>query len=267
MEVKDLKQPTNLESGSKPGPKSSSTLIEVLFGGKVRPPTDAVKLRLTAIPTANKVEVSQVRNGSNQILSAVNTTSETTSDLDRLVKSLGGILKQASETELSNNRVQALQNEANQLVDKISEITSASSLSLPLSSPPGTDEVRKEVEKRIGRTLDAIFGDEAKKNLNIGHISLSKREQIIESVAKLEEAKRSVEKIKSEINDTRHAISNILNNFEVAHENSEAAGATVRDLDRAVDLASQAKLNIAKNPEEALGSASKLDSSSLGLLE
>lgn len=267
MDVKDVKKSLEGERGAQPIDASklkraAAILSGAIADGKVSPP---VKLTIANPLRSSTTETQNLRKSSNSIISAVNLASAATTDMEKLVKSIDGIVQLVDKGELPERRAVALEKEANELVSKIKEI--AFKASSDSSSTLPNDDVRSQVEARLGRSLDAIFPEEARKAFGLNELSLSKKELIIDTVANVRSARQRIENLGRDVNETRKSVEDIVASFEVAAQNSESAQATVRDVDLAVKLASETRNNIFDSPERALKSVGKLDSDSLELLE
>lgn len=225
---------------------------------------DSISIESTSTQSGDKLGSS--RAGANRVIDVVNTISETASDLEALTKSLSGILQQASGEELPDRRRAALESEANQLVSKIKEIAQSTKHNKRVANTE-EDQVRTEVEQRIGKSLDAILPDEAKNAFGIGTVGLSQKDSIINTLAQIEAAKKRIEQARTSVDQARNQIGNIINSLDVASQNNEASQVSLRDLDQAVKLASQTRREISSDPDEALGSVGDLGRDAKRLLE
>ena len=268
MDVNDVK-PAKLAKEQAPSKELAAKIrnLSVLSSTDVSSRVvDSVSVRVQENRPQNSNTLDRSRESANRVIDTINLIGDTTDDLEALTKSLGGILQQASGQEIPERRLNALESEANELVNKIKEIAvnAPSGRALPNSEQ---DKVRSEIEERIGKSLDAILPDDAKHAFGIGPVTLSRKESIINTLAQIESAKKRLEETRSTTNDARIEVGNIISNLDVAAQNSEAAQTSVRDLDQAVQLATLARTEISIDPEEALGSVGDLGRRATRLLE
>ena len=274
-DVKDKKVGSDSEQSKRSSLKSDSTTKNVkpesteprlVRGAVVLQTTVAQISRREGSNLPNKpVDNGPLRSKINQVISAVNLASEATSEIARLVKSIGGIVEQVEDGKLSEPRAKILEKEANELVKEIRK--QASSKTSEGLKPLAGDPIRLEVEEKLGKSLDLILPDSAKDAFGLSNITLSKKEAIIQTRVKVEEAEAGVEKLKKAVDETKSRVTKSVTEFDVAIQNKEASQVSVRDLDQALTLASRTSISISVNPEGALSSVGKLDESVLGLLK
>lgn len=214
------------------------------------------------VPPMPSPVAAEVRKGLNEAISSLNVASEATAEISKYLTSIDGFIEQA-DTADSSQRKEALEAEANQLIEEIKK--TAQTVARASASP--SDEVRGEIERKLGRTLDALFPEEEASNaFGIGPISLSRKDSILETMTSIAEAKQRIEELRRSMKESGESLKGAMLSFEVAEANSESAKSSVRDVDAAAALASETQVNISQNPEAALN-ASKLGSSSLALLK
>jgi len=217
------------------------------------------------LSSSSKIQSQSLRAGANSVIDLVNNVSDTTAQIDQLVKSLGGILEQATSNQLPERRAQALESEANQLVSKIKEISGNSA---KLSAASGDlNSVRNQIEAKLGKSLDQILPDDIKSSFGIDNVDLSQKDSVLQTLKKVKEARDKLGKVQEHATQAKHAVAGLLSSEEVAEQNSASAEATIRDVDQAVKLASNTRSGIFSNPDQALGAVGNVADGSLKLLK
>jgi flagellin-like hook-associated protein FlgL len=250
---------------------------------KLQPVSSLKTALLDAIPSqAVKVEIesgsqdtdasSDLRGRANQAIDAINVAAEAASEIEKLVKGIDGIVGQAQTLlkgedqsgQQEKHRVPLLEKEANQLLGEIKKLAQAQAPNglRPLAG----DKIRLDVEEKVGKPLEVILPTEASDAFGIDSLSLSSIDAIVNARANVEEARDRIQKIRDSITDTHKEVSSIVNQLEVAFQNSEAARASIRDVDEALKVVNETSRKISGNPEGAL-KAIRLSKGSLTLLE
>ena len=265
MEVKDV-QKLNQDPGQsvKQTTPGLQRALSALSSSKVpEDKFDRIDVEAVARPRSS---ATNMRKDANDVIMEVNSASDAVQELEKLVKSIDGIVKQVDNGKLSDGRVVALEKEANQLVERIKEVA----IAVPPSTPRASsreDGDREEIERNLRRALDTIMPEEAKDGFGLGKISFSRKDSIIATVAAVVAARERIEGARESVETTREAVGQVVNTYEVAIQNAEAAEVTVRDVDQAVRLASEARSSIFRNPDNALDSAGPLSPRALELLK
>ena len=162
----------------------------------------------------------------NKTISILNLANDATEKISDMFESIKGIVEQVanSNAEIVPKKVQVLQKEANDLLSGMKTLTDETDFD---SIKPLTDEEAKiYVENKIGQTLDIIFPDDIKDGFGIEKIQLSKKENIINTLATVKTAEaritllkhtisKNFEEVKNET-DKNLDVGNKLNNFEEA---------------------------------------------------
>lgn len=162
----------------------------------------------------------------NKTISILNLANNATEKISDMFESIKGIVEQVanSNAEIVPKKVQVLQKEANDLLSGMKTLTDETDFD---SIKPLTDEEAKiYVENKIGQTLDIIFPDDIKDGFGIEKIELSKKENIINTLATVKTAEaritllkhtisKNFEEVKNET-DKNLDVGNKLNNFEEA---------------------------------------------------
>jgi len=186
----------------------------------------------------------------NRLASAVNLTSNATKALKELMSSLEEIVDLATFEQLPSND---LEKKANTILN---EITAKIEFTAIVPQPALLDDnARVELEQELGKTLDFIFLEDAKESLGIGSISFASKDAIIDTVYKVRSARERIDSFSESLDYLRNSLGRKLTEREVARQNIEASGTTVRDLEEASTLAEFTKDSIGKNPLLALESA------------
>lgn len=200
----------------------------------------------------------------NKVISAVNVAQEATTEIDKLLKSVDGIVRQASEREPTPQRIDALEREAKELVSEIRK-TANNAVSEGVRPLLG-EEVEVEIES-LDKALELILPEGAGDGFGLREIALSKKDAILQTRVAVALAREQLEGIRGSIDKTKEAVSNVLTTLEVASQNTEAAATTVRDVDQAVAVVGQASLDIKADPKLAIESFKGLQEKSLELLK
>lgn len=259
MEVKDVaKKTVSSQVASTQKQVSGRTLATP---GVSVPQQDAVAME-TQPRNSGKIDV---RARFNDLVNVVNIASDTTTDLEKIVKSLGGIVEQVQGGNLSQGRTSTLEAEANGLVDEIRK--KADSASYNGTKPLAGDKFGLEAEEKLGTNFEFALPADAQAGLGIGKIAFSDPDSINSSVASVEAAQAKLKEIRTAVESTLSTIKSSASLIEVASQNSEAAQVSLRDVDDALSLAGRTSSGITANRDAALGSFSGLSSKSLALLQ
>ena len=207
---------------------------------------------------------SDVRGPLNEVITVINLAASATEEIEGLVRHVDGIIKQASSSEIPPNRLSALQKEAEAAVRALGE--RGFSGSAPTVTGSLDESVRHEIEATLGRTLEFLLPERVRSDFDLGRIDFSTKEAIVQTQTSIAVAQKRIEQIKGEISDSHSTLSRIVAAEEVAAENRRAAGASVRDLDRASSLAVETEAGIRGNRDVALGSFAKLGERALKVL-
>ena len=186
----------------------------------------------------------------NDLVGAVHIAGEASAQIEKLVKSLGGIVEQVSDRPIPDKRLRILEEEANQLVNEIQKAAQASAPNglRPLAGDP----IRLEAEQQIGQTLEVILPDDANKGFDLGTIKFSTKEAIINTRANVLVAEARARALREAVNQSSQQVKNAAAAIDVASQNSEAAESNLRDLDAAAELVSNTRRQIGQQPEAAV---------------
>lgn len=265
MDVKDLsikpetKRP--LERGSK-ATNPRATLTSLVASTVGVNPTDKISVPEKSSSNPQNVEL---RKRLNEVISHVNVAEESTAKITEFVQSIGGLAEQVSTQEVTPERKAKLEKEGNELLDAIKRTaqTESSNGIKPLAG----DEIRVEIEQKLGKALDAILPDDAKRAFGLKSIDFSTKDSIISTVTKIKEAEVQLQKLRDAVSTVSKNVKNYADEIDVALQNQEASQVSVRDVDEALKLAHSTGKNISDAPQVALNSFSTPDENALGLLK
>lgn len=260
MEIKDVNiAATDLASKAK-DPASSQPQDHIII--RPRSQNDsAVNVDAQGKPSA----LLKTRKAANEIVNTINLVVDATGEIDRLVKSIDGIVKQASKGDVPEKRLAVLEKEANQILDAIKRRVDDTHTAH--GNPLVGDAVTLSTDKDIIATLDVKLPNHAKDIFGLRKVDFSKKDSISESRSTIEKAQTQVNDLKSKVHESRNAIHQTVAALDVALQNTEASSASVRDLDQALRLAGNTKFNINSDPAGAIGSLDKLGRQALDLLK
>ena len=222
---------------------------------------EAVKLDVDGNSRTKKTN--DARNKANSIISTINLVQEATAEIGRLVKSIDGIAEQVESGDVSQERREILEAEANDLAAEIKRKAQDSSKSI---RPLPADEIRAEIEEKLGRTLDDIIPAEDGSTFEIGEIKLDMRENIVNVRTSVARAQQRIETLQRTVTKAATQVKEIIDAHDVAAQNSEASQVSIRELDDALNLALETGSRISHSPLEALQSAGSLESTSITTL-
>lgn len=175
--------------------------------------------------------------------------SDQAKSLGSYVKSLDGIINQGVN-ESSEVRRQALSKEANQILQAIKE--KVVSLKVSKSNNNDPDPLRSEVEAKIGRTLELLFPEETDSQGSLPNLSFSNKDLIISVQTKILRTSQYLDSLKEVDAKKNVEVKAIIDKAETAQFNAESSRTSVRDLDKAFDLAQEASSLIENDRETAL---------------
>lgn len=267
MDVKDLKgtiatPDVEVNVGVVSAQSGKTSAKSVSSGLSVAGNADSVKISLESSPET--IERKVASESANKAITAINLAADATNEIAQLVSSVGGILEQVSKNEVAPQRKSILEKEANDLISEIKRQAAT-------QTPDGTrplygDQIRIDVEEKVGKVLDVILPDEAKDAFGLGKIQFSQKDSIINTIVSVAQAKARVENLQKSVDDSRDKITELVNAVDVATQNSEASKSSVRDVDAALVLARDAKGLISTNPSQAIGSVGSLTQKVFDLL-
>ncbi len=260
MAVKDV------NGGNTPGPVSLAPVrvltVNTLPGLQTsEQPADSVTVSSDARPS---VAQQQVRTRINRAIEATNVAASGVEEIGKILGGIEGIVEQVTSGDLPAPRIAILQKEANTLQQELVKATNVSTSDgiKPLAGDP----IRLELEETLGKALEILLPDRSKDTFGLGSVGLSPKDVILNTVAKIEEARRGIEQLRSQLNDGSLALRSTVAAVEVASQNLEASQTTVRDVDDALDLARGTKGEIREDPKGAIGSVGDIAQNATVLL-
>lgn len=263
MDVKEVR------NNSKGSPERQSVNLQkpstLLSNSKVQIQRGKVDTDFKVKSSQNINHSAEIRQKLNEVINTVNFAVDTTNELKSIVNSIAGIASQASNDDLTQQRKTALEREANSL---ISEIKKKAETSTPEGIKPLLgDKIALDIEKKLGKTLEFVLPDSAKDSFGLNPVSFSRKDSIIATITNIKKAQEQIERLKNSVAEVKEQVKSKADEIDVMVQNTEASFASVRDLDQAIQLAGNTKVGIKTDPERALSSLGKLDSSALRLLE
>jgi flagellin-like hook-associated protein FlgL len=261
MDVKDVQNAKNLlkNSANKPAQALQKSLRSLSGSSLEQVKLEAVRLQVDAHRHNSNAEV---RARTNDAINVVNLVSDATTEIEKLVNSISGIVEQASSPKISESRRKVLEDEANHLVKEIrrkAQVKTSQGL-----RPLAGDKISLPVDEK---GIDISLPDAAKDAFGIGSIDLSPKDAITETRSALSHAREQVEKLKESVKQTQAQVKNTVDALEVALQNSEAAQTSIRDVDEALKVAGDTKVGISRDPRSALKSVGNLQRKALSLLD
>lgn len=208
-------------------------------------------------------EYSKSQERINQVISSLNVADEAAQEIDKLVKSVSGIVEQVDRPALSDTRKVALNNEAQDLVKEIKKQADVNVLSFQ-DTPEGVRKV--EIAKKIEQTLKALFHDGANSAFGINDIKLDRKESIIQVRTNIAVARERVEHLRSQVTEAKKFVEASLTELDVAQQNAEASEVSIRQVEDALSLATTTGRFISRSPEQATA-ANKVGPDALRLLD
>lgn len=257
MDVTEVKAVTTykVQDQNSQAESSSTARTAAASGG------DDVKVEVHAKPHP----VSDVVSGLNQVISTTNVAAKATEDIERYMRGISGIVEQVAQGDLPQNHVNILEKEANELVQAVQGAT--------LSEAPGGikplagDSYGSAWEETFGKTLDIMLPDISRDNLGLGDVRLSTSEFIVATRAAVARSQERLQDLKAMIEQASTRVQKAAAEMDVAMQNAEASGVSLREVEHALSFASTTGRSINENPTEALASLGELNSDSVGLLK
>jgi len=264
-----MKEFTEIEFSNRTGPieikdvsRSRRRSISSLTNSITPCAPEAVQLDVEASSAIK--QNNEERSQANKMISTINLAQEATAEIGRLVKSVDGIAQQVESGNISKQRREVLESEANDLVSEIKRKAYSSSESIkPLADD---DKIKAEIERKLGKTLDDLLPNKDDEIFDIGEIKLDLKENIVNARASVARVQERVEKIQANIKEATKEIQSLITTIDVASQNTEASQVSIRDLDNALSVAVETGDLIERSPEEALQSAGALSHFSVNVL-
>lgn len=210
----------------------------------------------------NVSEATALRSHANSVINAVNVAERATSEIDKLVKSVDGIVSQVGKQELPESRVSILAGEAKDLV---AEIKKQAKVEVKPQLAGNPSDERFKIKKELEESLQTLFTEGAENAFGIEGASFDQKENIINVRASVVVARERVEELRSKLSEAKEQIQSSVVELEVALENSESSSSSLRNVDQALQLATETKSVISQQPDQAVA-VSTLSPSALELL-
>jgi len=263
MAVKDVNTNKGSSSPAQVGLKPAKPLtLNSLPNLQTTLKTDAVSIsQVEGRPTQQQ---QQVRQKLNRAIEAANVATGAVADLHNILGGIEGILEQVSAPNVPAPRVAILEREAKGLRDELAKTAQAATSDGV--KPLAGDSIRVELEETLGKALEIVLPDDAQHAFGINNINFSKRDLILDTVAKVEEARRGVAKLRERLEQGVGTLHTTIAALDIANENAEAAQTSVRDVDQAVKLARNTRSDIRQDPSGALNSLGDIGKKATDLL-
>lgn len=262
MDIKDV--PGAIQDGSAKAADNSSRFLRRAASALGTSRVEIRDSKELQTPTRETFSLNADRSKANQAISVVNLAEEATAEIEKLVASIDGIVEQASTPAVPTQRRQVLEREANQLVD---EIRKKARVATSDGTKPLAGDKLNIPATGGGDQTEIVLPDTAQNAFGIGKISLDQQSTIGQTRAAISRARDQLEKLKGAVKDSKVDLKESVDAIEVALQNTEAAGASIRDVDQALKVAGDTRLGIARNPQGALNSVGQLRSDALELLK
>ena len=266
MDVNDTKltKPVQIQrvGSGKAIPGKQKPSSELTKAPSVQHTSAPVEIKLSEVRPDKKSD--QIRNRANSLIGIVNQAKESAADIEQFANSIDGIAVQASDESLSDSRRAVLEQEAQELVKEIEN--RSNSISSNKIATGSESEIRLEIEEEIGKALDTIFPDVAKDAFGIGEVSFSQKETIVNVRTNIALAKERIDQLRNVVDKATGDLSVAVEELDIASQNEEASRASVRELDKALELVGRATGEMVSDPSAALDSI-KIPQNALDLLK
>lgn len=244
MDVKDIKNQTKAATLNASRSNQSQASASSLTATQVS--IDAVNLEVKSAQKRHDVETRTKRN---DILLRINEAVETTEEIGSILESITGIVEQAKNQNLPGERIKPLEVEAQQLADQAStKLEKARGVITPVGVD---DDTIKKIEKKLAAALEQLYPTD-NSNIAAHDINFTTKEAIVNTLAKVESTRDRLLGLTRTVQETSEEIKRAVELTEVASENVEASSSLVRDLNQALDMASETSLKINEKPQLAL---------------
>ena len=253
--------------------KNESSLQRLSSGKRINKASDdaaglAISKKLEAQTRGLRQAIRNTNDGTALIQTAEGGLNEATNLLTRMreisIQSASGTVG-LEEKNLLNSEYQQLIQE----IDRISESTTFNGVSL--LNGRGNDEVNFQVgtfagdENRI--TVNASETDITSDNIDVAGLSISERDDALESIEYLDNAIQQVNGFRANLGAIQSRLRSTVSNLEVQVINQENARSVIEDVDVAQEAAKLASTNVIKAAGIAtLSQANNIPNSALKLL-
>lgn len=183
-------------------------------------------------------------------VSSVRVAYETADKLEKVVRSLKGIVDQA-EKDPQTRKKEILEKEGTSLLEAVGEIIEA-------EAPDGTkplkgDPIRIRAEKELSESLELLLPKVTKEAIGLDSFSL--KDSIMSIRAKIDKALEVVGSIKEAVTESDNKLRAFALNQEVARENKAASQSTLKDVDDALAASESLAESIVDKGKEAFAAA------------
>lgn len=192
-------------------------------------------------------------------VSSIRVAYETVDKLEKVVKSLKGLVDQ-TEKDPQSRKKEILEKEGESLLEAIGDIidSEAPDGSKPLNGDP----IKVKAEKELGDSLELILPKITKDMFGLEPFTL--KDSIMSIRSKIDKALETVDSIKNTVISSDKKLRDFANLQEVARENRSAAQTTIKDVDSALAVSETLADSIVEKGKEAFAAAGlRRDMSSL----
>lgn len=253
MEVKDVTAVQSREL-------VSQTTLE--HTEKVDKPVDVASAHEDIVEVSSNIELKKVneyRLETNKAINSANVTVDAADRMGKIVKTLDGLVQQAEA--LPPEARAKLEEEGKTLIAEMKRLAKQVAESNP--PPVSNEDIRGQVERSLGRALEAIFPNEGRSPLGVEDLTLSTKEAIIKT-------RSSVELVKAQFESLRSSVSHVASTAMALSQQAETISAVkqhvpdrVRSVDDATKLTNEAQGSIKIDPSHAIQSVGETDVSHL----
>ncbi|RIL09581.1 MAG: hypothetical protein DCC75_06185 [Proteobacteria bacterium] len=216
--------------------------------------TEAARIELRPKPQRGSEEA---RAKLNRVVNIANVAGDATKVIGSFVDAIRGLVEQVDNSENSPERREALEKEANQLIEAIKRTAHESSYDGV--KPLAGDTIRLEIEQKIGRVLDVILPDDAKDAFGLTGVVFSRKDAIIETSTSIARARKRIDELGDSIDKLSQQLRDLAKTIDEDFESGPALPDKVRNVEGAVDLAQETKASIANEPKRALSSLGSIE--------
>lgn len=207
------------------------------------------KVTLSTQATSQSSSASVLLSLSNGV-SSVRVAYETADKLEKVVRSLKGIVDQA-EKDPQARKKEILEKEGTSLLEAVGEIIEA-------EAPDGTkplkgDPIKIKAEKELSESLELLLPKVSKEAIGLDSFSL--KDSIMSIRAKIDKALEMVSTIKEAVSESDNKLRSFALNQEVARENRAASQSTLKDVDDALAASESLAESIVDKGKEAFAAA------------
>lgn len=187
----------------------------------------------------------------NSTIGASNLATETLEKIGGILEDIQEIAADAAQPSVSDDSVQVLQETARSLRDEI--VKSVSRDPLRGTNPVLDDSIRLELERTLGKTLEMILPTQSSDAFGFDAVSLSPKDLILNTVAKVEAARKGIEELRSKLSANFGVMSTQVAELGRGAQRPSLQGEKLRDINEVSIKTQETSDDILAQPELALG--------------